>query len=405
MSHYHPTAPFGRRPLTLAQVAANAAASARPAGRAVHKWSIFRAICAAREHVGVTERALAVLDALLSFHPETVLEGEGLVVFPSNQQLSLRAHGMAAATLRRHLAALVSLGLILRRDSPNGKRYARKGSDGGIDVAFGFDLGPLVARAEEFVALAERVRSEERAVRQAKERITICRREVTKCVTACIEERVPASPRFGSWQHALTEYRSIVARLGRRPAVQELERAGDDLAALAAAVLKELEKHVESLDSSANESHSERHKQNSNPNHFTVLEPVRRNGQGRTPEPELPSKSPATAKFPLGLVLTACPDLSDYVRGGISSWRDLLLASATVRPMLGISPSAWQDATDAMGELQAAVAVGCILQKGAAVRSPGGYLRELTRRAAAGQFSLGPMLMALIGGRSQRAQA
>jgi replication initiation protein RepC len=32
----------------------------------------------------------------------------------------------------------------------------------------------------------------------------------------------------------------------------------------------------------------------------------------------------------------------------------------------------------------------------------GGYLRDLTRRAEAGEFSLGPMLMALIGARKRR---
>src|SRR6185437_4177062 len=111
MQPHSSTTPFGRRSLTLAHVASQAKAKARPPEKVVHKWQVFRAICAAKARVGVSERALAVLDALLSFHPETTLSGEGLIVFPSNQQLALRAHGMAAATLRRHLAALVDCGL------------------------------------------------------------------------------------------------------------------------------------------------------------------------------------------------------------------------------------------------------------------------------------------------------
>ena len=35
------------------------------------------------------------------------------------------------------------------------------------------------------------------------------------------------------------------------------------------------------------------------------------------------------------------------------------------------------------------------------ITSAGGYLRELTRKAEAGEFSLGPMLMALIGRRNR----
>src|ERR1700761_6873258 len=149
-----PTTPFGRRALTLAHVATQIAVSNRPPDKVVHKWQIFRAICTARPRLGVSERALSVLNALLTFHPETALTGEDdLIVFPSNHQLSRRAHGMPASTLRRHLAVLVDAGLIVRRDSPNGKRYARKGDAGEIELAFGFDLSPLVVRSEEFEGL------------------------------------------------------------------------------------------------------------------------------------------------------------------------------------------------------------------------------------------------------------
>src|SRR6202166_371551 len=165
MQPHSSTTPFGRRSLTLAHVASQANAKARPAEKAVHKWQVFRAICTAKARIGVSERALAVLDALLSFHPETALSGDGLIVFPSNQQLALRAHGMAPATLRRHLAALIDCGLIIRRDSPNGKRYARKGKGGEIALAFGFDLAPLVVRAEEFEGMAQEIEAEIRAIK------------------------------------------------------------------------------------------------------------------------------------------------------------------------------------------------------------------------------------------------
>ena len=118
-------------------------ASARPPDRVVHKWRVFRTICTARPMLGVSERALSVLNALLTFHPETTLTGEALTVFPSNEQLSLRAHGMPASTLRRHLAVLVDAGLVIRRDSPNGKRYARKGRGGEFEFR---SARPVTAR-------------------------------------------------------------------------------------------------------------------------------------------------------------------------------------------------------------------------------------------------------------------
>ena len=80
---------------------------------------------------------------------------------------------------------------MIRRDSPNGKRYARKGQGGEIETAFGFDLTPLVARAAEFERLAAEVQAERRALALVRERITLYRRDVAKMIAAGIEEDVP----------------------------------------------------------------------------------------------------------------------------------------------------------------------------------------------------------------------
>ena len=270
MQSHTPTTPFGRRPLTLAHVATQMAVSSRPPDKVVHKWQIFRAICTARPKLGVSERALAVLNALLSFHPETTLTGDDeLIVFPSNEQLCLRTHGMPASTLRRLLAVLVDAGLIVRRDSPNGKRYARKGRGGEIKLAFGFDLAPLVVRAEEFERLAEEIEAEARAVRLAKERITLCRRDIAKMIATGIEESVPterAGQGPASWQDVHAVFRGLVEGISRTAGLEELEAAADALSSLADDILNLLEVQVKTTNMSANESQNERHKQNSNPN-------------------------------------------------------------------------------------------------------------------------------------------
>jgi replication initiation protein RepC len=404
MQSHISTTPFGRRSLTLAHVATQATAKARPPDKAVHKWQVFRAICTAKARIGVSERALAVLDALLSFHPETALSGEGLIVFPSNQQLALRAHGMAPATLRRHLAALVDCGVIIRRDSPNGKRFARKGQGGTIEMAFGFDLSPLVARAEQFEAWAEDVRTEERALRLVRERITLCRRDIAKMIATGVEEGVPtrrAGQGPSDWPEIHGLYRSILGRIPRTAAREELEPIANDLTLLAAEILTLLESHVKPSISSANESQTERHIQNSNPDPPIDLEPGFQESRPPRSEPQPEPSRPPQQGFPLGMVLDACPDIVDYAKGGIANWRDLQATAAVVRSMLGISPSAWEAAQSVMGELPAAIVVAAILQRGAAITSAGGYLRELTRKAQVGEFSLGPMLMALIGGRKR----
>src|ERR1700729_539039 len=405
MQSHQPTTPFGRRSLTLAHVATQMAASARPPDKVVHKWKVFKAVCVARPRIGVSERALAVLNALISFYPDTTLTGEDdLIVFPSNELLCLRTHGMSASTLRRQLSALVDAGLIVRRDSPNGKRYARKGRGGRIKLAFGFDLAPLVVRAEEFERLAEEIEAEGRAVRLAKERITLCRRDIAKMIATGIEENVPterAGQGPASWQEVHVVFRGLVEGISRTARLEELEAAAEALSSLADDILNLLEVHVKTTNISANESQNERHKQNSNPNPPIDLEPSLQEGRTAKPEPSLPLIVPPEKTYPLGMVLSACPDIVDYAKGGIGNWRDLLATAAVVRPMLGISPSAWEEAQTVMGDTQAAIVLACLLQRSSAIQSAGGYLRELTRKARAGEFSVGPVLMAQINARTR----
>jgi replication initiation protein RepC len=112
---------------------------------------------------------------------------------------------------------------------------------------------------------------------------------------------------------------------------------------------------------SANEYPNEQHKQNSNPKPPIEFEPSLQEGPAATAEPNLkPTVVPERA-YPLGMVLGACPDIIDYAKGGITHWRDLLAAAAVVRSMLGISPSAWEEAQTVMGETQASIVIACRL--------------------------------------------
>ena len=405
MNSHQPTTPFGRRSLTLAHVATQMVAAGRPPDKVIHKWQVFRAICTARPRLAVSERALAVLNALISFYPETTLTGEDeLIVFPSNEQLCLRTHGMPASTLRRQLAVLVDAGLVIRRDSPNGKRYARKDRGGEIKLAFGFDLAPLVVRAEEFERLAEEIEAETRAIKLAKERITLCRRDIAKMIAMGIEESVPTR-RAGQgpedWHVVHVAFRGLVEGIPRTATLEELEGAAEALSGLADDILNLLESQIKTTKMSANESTDERHKQNSKPNPPTESEPSLREGRAARVELNSHPTLQTERAYPLGMVLSACPDMVDYAKGGIANWRDFLATAAVVRPMLGISPSAWEEARAAMGETQAAIVIACLLQRSSAIHSAGGYLRELTRKAGAGEFSLGPILMAQINARNR----
>lgn len=411
------TTPFGQRPMTLGMLASQKAAGEIRADQSVDKWKIYRALCEARPLLGVTDRALAVLNGLLSFHPKNVLSEEtGLVVFPSNNQLSLRSHGMAEQTIRRHLAVLVEAGLIIRKDSPNGKRYARRGTEGEIGEAFGFSLAPLVVRAEEIESLAAEVVAERLHMQRLREQLSLCRRDVAKLIETAMEEDLA-----GDWEAVFTYFRGLVDSLPRTATAEQITKTTEEMQTMREDIANKLETLLNSKNPSGNDLHTERHIHNSNPDSISEFEPAFETKQGARsagpiereevgPEVRKPQfdrdtgktagridgNGPGLKSFPLGLVLQACPEILSYGPGGaISNWRDMMAAAIVVRGMLGVSASAYEDASAIMGPENAATMMACILERGGHINSAGAYLRDLTRRAEKGEFSVGPMLMSL----------
>ncbi len=274
----------------------------------------------------------------------------------------------------------MSAGLIIRRDSPNGKRYIRRGGESAIEAAFGFDLTPLVAKAAELERMAEDVRHERRQAAMARERVTILRRDIGKMLMASAEAGIGAD-----WPTIRSRFADLCHRLPRSATAAMLEPLAADLQALAVAVGKLLETHADAVDINGTDSHSVRHYQNSKPDPSVSLEPA--------PE-RVPGQKPM--RFALGSILKACPDIAMYDRHGIKGWHDLVATAGIVRSMLGISPSAWEEARGAMGDVEASVTIAAILRRVEEIKSPGGYLRTLTARAQMGEFSTGPMIMALM---------
>jgi len=399
---YTPISPF-MRPISHAHLRVVERPEASVPGKPVNKWELLRELSKAQAAFGVSERDLTVLQGLLSFFPDDALGGNTeVVVFPSNKAICERLNGMPCSTMRRHLARLVEAGLLMRRDSPNGKRYVRK--HGEERVVFGFDLSPLYCRSEEIARAAEAVREAEERVRRLREVVSLMRRDLA----ALSEFGEEIRPGLGLWDQ-LRDTAALTARALRRKLSLE------DLAAYRV----ELEAHLdqarniidgpETEEMNTNDACFDRHHHNSNKESID-LEPALEKGTASadardddTDAPVADVEEPNTRqvpKIPLHLVLEACPSLRTFYQGDIRHWHQLFDAACHVRPAMGISASAWEEAQRLMGPEQASIIVVAILERFADIRSPGGYLRALTSKAAAGEFSCGPMVMALIGRRS-----
>ena len=160
-----------------------------------------------------------------------------------------------------------------------------------------------------------------------------------------------------------------------------------------------LETFVKTQNPDANESHSGRHIQNSNPESLSESEyGFREKDEAGGSAGETDNvRSLPKRDLPLGIVMSACPNVLDLAKGGeIRHWRDFLATAELCRPMLGVSPSAWDDAKQAMGEQHAAITLVAMYQRSDQINNAGGYLRSLTEKARVGKFSTWPMVMALL---------
>lgn len=399
---YTPISPF-MRPISHAHLRVVERPEASVPGKPVNKWELLRELSKAQAAFGVSERDLTVLQGLLSFFPDDALGGNTeMVVFPSNKAICERLNGMPCSTMRRHLARLVEAGLLMRRDSPNGKRYVRK--HGEERVAFGFDLSPLYCRSEEVARAAEAVREAEGRVRRLREVVSLMRRDLA----ALAEFGEEIQPGLGLWDQFRDKAVLTARALRRKLTLEELSIYRADLEALLDHARSVID-GPETEKMNTNDAQFGRQHHNSNKDSIDFEPVLEKDGAAadapdhQTDEPLADMEEPDTRrvpKIPLHLVIASCPSLKTFYQGDIRHWHQLFDAACHVRPAMGISASAWEEAQRFMGPEQASIVVVAMLERFADIRSPGGYLRALTSKAAAGEFSCGPMVMALMSRRT-----
>lgn len=411
--------PFGGKTLSMEMIDGQRVGASCDQELTADKWQILRDVTDSRKMLGLSDRAIAVLSALLSFHKDNLLVAhDNLIVFPCNEKLRARAHGISEPTLRRHLASLIKAGLLIRRDSPNGKRYARRDSNGDILRAFGFDLSPLLARSKRLHQMAQSQRQEARLKQSLKEDITILRRDISKCLSFALSSGIS-----GPWTTFSDNFAGLQHRTDRGIGLSTLKQLHISLCSLAQDVYNALDNLIFSKKMNGSHAQNERHIQDSNKDIYFESEeaadlsirPIKQKkaepiyvtksshqdrhsmteessikASNRSP---LSSDRSITQKFDLMTILQACPKMVHCNRFGIRSWTDLIETADRVSQMLNISASAWKEAKERLGLVTASITVAAILERCDTIRSPGGYLRSLISKQG---FSPRAMVSSLL---------
>ena len=374
---------------------------------------------AAAPSLGYGGRVVHAVDWLFSFtQPQDWTAGQRPVVWPSAalQQQALGIGITQAKALNRHL---VELGLVTMKDSPNGKRYGKRNSQGRIVEAYGFDLSPLAARLEEFQAIAARAREERDQTRQLRRRATIARRGLEQVLETAAELGLVGS----EWGQLGAEARAIAHALKRTERLDEialgvanLERRHEEARKrLESATVNPQESPSESVDTDPkgpeNRPHQYNYKLNPYPEKDTVVaseECSSRSGAEPSPAPSgLPaaqqkttqerpvSRRPREDAGPVMRLTTdelvqLAPRLRAYLRTPCPTWPEIVDAADWLRHDLGVSKSLWGDACLSMGREQAAIALAIVSAKPAEyfTSTPGGYFNGMVARAKAGTLNL-----------------
>ena len=409
---YMPLTPFGRTVDAVLLKHQQAAAEHSAMHSDVSKWDALRELAAARKAYGLSDRDLSVLQALISFLPGKTIAPQpvGPVVHPSNRVICERLNGMPSSTMRRHMAKLVDAGILIRRDSPNGKRYVRRCQ--GERVAYGFDLSPLARRYAEFSDAAEAERALAARIKQLRETVSLMRRDLLNLALLGAAEH----PEHAVWDQ-FHDLAHLAARdLRRKLGLVELA----EIQARLATAMDETKSYLGPVfaeDPGTSGAQNEHHYQNSKKDSFESEQavkaahapqtgsqdetgyaenlPAERPAHRDTPPQPPEAPAPSGPSLPLRLILSACGEIHGYADGAIRHWNDLLRAADTVRPMMGISATVWEDAKATMGAAEAATVVAAMLERFSDIRSPSGYLRHLSAKAVSENFSSAPMVMAL----------
>ncbi len=329
-------------------------------------------------------------------------EGSRPIAWPSARRQA-EFLGLSPARVKTLNRALFEIGIFVIRDNEQGKRYGRRGPDGKIIEAYGFDLSPLALRYEEFVRVAADARRERTCMRALRGRVTFARRRVRQIG----EELVALDQVAAQWRRLESEVAVLVAVARRYErsedmalAVEALERLKTEAEQWLRGAQKAVETSPEGLE---NEPHTISTNLSLNPKRDTVIAADEGSSRTPTPVPSTPSLVGVTGverefRLKVPQLLDLAPRLERHVLSQAPDWRDIVdAAGGGLRHELGVSPSLWGEACRIMGREQAALALAIVSTKPAAhfTRGAGGYFAGMVRKAERGELHLDRSLWAL----------
>jgi len=312
----------------------------------------------AAPRLGLSASVISTLDAMLSC---LAPKRNHHTVFASNATLTFRRNGISDRTIRRHAATLQELGLLVRRDSPNRKRYTKHSRNEGKALRFGFDLSPLFTHLHEIAAMAAEVLRE-------KEQINYLRSKIRAAANYSLQ----SDPSNGT---SIETIRVLRRKLTLQDCQQLLEQqlisnveaeAEDDLSTNSTTTM------------TASNGQFVRHHHKSNKEHIDKeSHPIKKE------PPIITEDDPITVQE----LLSACPEAAQFSLKKIETPHDVIAHARTLAPMIGINTQSYDAAQERLGSLRTAATVWAIMQFHEKLKAVGAYFRSITTGSKSAGFS------------------
>jgi replication initiation protein RepC len=396
-----------------------------------HPGQVLAAFKTAAPYLGIRPNIVHAIDWLFRFtNPQDWQASSRPIVWPS-AALQREEFGLGPSQIKNVNRQLIELGLVVMKDSPNGKRYGRRDPQGRIVEAYGFDLSPLATRLSEFRAAAEAGRAERANIQALKRRATVARNGIRQLLHTATEHEI-ATEAWTQLQDAASAASRGVARIGQSAememVVSRLERIQGDMRRHLEDALKAVMRPTATRGSPVNNDPKEptdwpHITTTNNPNNpkDTVVASEERNVEHRPgtsskpltkeivhSKPKSLTTKPAHSDpgrsatdtllklTPAGLLKLA-PRLQGYLRSTSPRWPDVVEAATWLRDELNIPQFTWGEACIALGREQAAIALAIVSAKppGHFRESAGAYFQGMVSRAKAGDLHLARTIWAM----------